>query len=76
MLIGVVELAGAILLLVPKTRIYAIYLLTTIVAGAAITHLVHDPLIQLTRPLVFALFLAAAWLVARKLDARAHDLYT
>lgn len=73
LLIGVVEMAGAILLLVPKTRLYAIYILTAIVAGAAATHLVHDPLIQLIRPLVFALFLAAAWLVSKKLDARVYE---
>ena len=73
LLIGAVELAGAILLLVPKSRLYAIYILTAVVAGAAATHLVHDPLIQLARPLVFSLFLAAAWLITKKLDARAHE---
>jgi uncharacterized membrane protein YphA (DoxX/SURF4 family) len=68
LLIGIVELVGAILVLVPKSRLFGIYILTAVVAGAAATHLVHDPLIQLVRPLVFALFLAAAWLVTKKLD--------
>lgn len=68
--IGAIELAGAILILVPKTRRYAILLLGVIVIGAAGTHLVHDPLAQLLRPLVFGIFLAAAWLLMDKPDAR------
>ena len=73
LLIGAVELAGAMLLLVPKVRLFAIYILASVVAGAAATHLTHDPLIELVRPLIFGLFLAAAWLVGKKLDARTHE---
>jgi len=69
-IVGAVELVGAILLLVPKTRRYAIIMLSVIVIGATVTHLVHDPLIQLLRPLVFALFLAAAWMLSEKDSAR------
>jgi len=66
MLIGVIELAGAILLLVPKAERYAIVMLTLIVIGAAGTHFVHDPAIELLRPLVFFIFLAAAWFLSGK----------
>jgi len=62
LLIGVVELAGAILLLIPRTSRYAIAILSVIVIGAAGTHLINDPPVELIRPLVFAIFLAAAWL--------------
>ncbi len=66
LLIGVLELAGAVLLLIPGTRRIAIALLAIIVSGAAVTHLMHDPITELIRPLVFAVFLAAAWFLPRK----------
>ena len=69
-IVGAVELVGAILILVPKTRRYAIIMLSVIVIGAAFTHLVHDPLIQLLRPLVFAIFLAAACFLSEKNSGR------
>lgn len=68
-IIGVIELAGAIFILVPRTRRYAILLLGVIVIGAAGTHLIHDPLVQLLRPLVFGVFLAAAWFLLDKPEA-------
>lgn len=68
LLIGVLELAGAVLLLIPKTRKIAVMLLAIIVIGAAGTHLVHDPLSELIRPLVFAVFLALAWYLPKKLN--------
>ena len=68
LLIGVLELAGAVLILIPKTRKVAVMLLAIIVIGAAGTHLVHDPLSELIRPLVFAVFLALAWYLPKKLN--------
>lgn len=72
-IIGAMELVGAILILVPRTMRYAILMLSVIVIGAAITHLIHDPLIQLLRPLVFGLFLAGAWLLMEKCKTREID---
>lgn len=68
LLIGVLELAGAVLLLIPKTRQIAITILSVIVIGAAGTHLVHDPMVELIRPLVLAVFLVMAWLLPGKLS--------
>ena len=68
LLIGVMELAGAVLILIPKTRKVAVMILAIIVVGATGTHLIHDPLTELIRPLVFAVFLALAWYLPRKLN--------
>ncbi len=67
LLIGVLELAGAVLLLIPKTRQVAVMILAMIVVGAAGAHLVHDPLLELIRPLVFAVFLALVLYLPRKM---------
>ena len=69
LLIGVLELAGAVLLLIPRTRRIAIAVLAIIVFGAAVTHLLHDPFAELIRPLVFAVFLVIAWFLPRKLPS-------
>ncbi len=61
-LIGVLELAGAIGLLIPKTTPYAILGLTGIMLGAAYTHLANGEGMQVLRP---AIFLALLWLVWR-----------
>ncbi len=42
-IVGALEVAGGILLLVPRTARYAAYLLATIMTGAAATHIVHGP---------------------------------
>lgn len=68
--IGILELAGAVLLLIPKTRRIAIMMLAAIVIGAAGTHLVHDPLAELIRPLIFALLLTLAWFLPKKFGER------
>jgi putative oxidoreductase len=57
-LIGVLELAGAIGLLVPKTTRYAVFGLTLLMLGAAYTHVSNGEASQLARP---SLFLVVMW---------------
>jgi len=57
-LIGVLELAGAIGLLVPKTTRYAVFGLTLLMLGAAYTHVSNGEASQLARP---GLFLVVMW---------------
>lgn len=59
-LIGVLELLGAITLLVPRATRYAVIGLTAIMLGAAYTHLVNGEAQQLVRP---GLFLALLWVL-------------
>lgn len=59
-LIGVLELAGALGLLIPKATRYAILGLTVIMFGAAYTHLANHEGIQIFRPLIF---LAVLWIL-------------
>jgi len=58
LIIGVLELSFAILLLIPKTSIFATIALFVIMVGALITHLIHDPLGQIFRPLIFMALLS------------------
>jgi len=70
-LIGVVELAGGIGLLIPRTTRLAILGLTVVMLGAAYTHLAHQEGLQLLRPLIFLGALWAAWFLrgGRRLGA-------
>ena len=52
--IGVVELLGAIGLLIPKTTRWAVYGLTAVMVGAAYTHVAAGEGSQVLRPIVFA----------------------
>lgn len=51
--IGSLEGLGAIGLLVPKTTRWAVYGLTLIMLGAAITHIVHNEGWNIMRPVIF-----------------------
>lgn len=63
MFIGVVELAGAIGLLIPKTTRYAVVGLTLIMLGACYTHLANGEGLQVLRPIIFlALLWTGLWL--------------
>ena len=53
LLIGILELVGAILILIPKTVFHTAIGLFIIMIGAMITHIVSDPIINIIRPLVF-----------------------
>lgn len=59
LLIGICELLLAILILVPKTSLYSAIGLIILMTGALGTHLLHDPLLEIIRPLVFMVLLAA-----------------
>ena len=65
LIIGILELSGAILLLVPKVSKYAAIGLIIIMIGAFITHLLHDPIQEILRPLIFTFFLGAILYISR-----------
>jgi uncharacterized membrane protein YphA (DoxX/SURF4 family) len=56
--IGVVETAGAIGLLVPRVAVFAVLLLVGTMLGAALTHLVHHEMMAVPVPLVILGLLA------------------
>lgn len=58
LVIGVLELTGAILLLIPKTTFYAIIGLVTIMIGAVVTHLLHDPIQDILGPVIYLVLLS------------------
>ncbi len=63
LVIGVLEILGAIGLLVPRTAPYAALGLVGLMVGAGGTHLVHGEGLQVLRPLIPALLLAVvAWM--------------
>lgn len=60
-IIGVLELLGALGLLVPRFTRAAILGLTGLMIGAAYTHLANAEAAQLIRPLIFTTILWAVW---------------
>ena len=66
LIIGVLELSFAILLLIPKTSMYSAIALFVIMIGALITHLIHDPIDQIFRPLIFMALLSGVILLQRR----------
>jgi len=64
-LIGVLELIGALGLLVPRTTRYAVLWLTVIMFGAGYTHLANHEGIQVLRPVTFLAVLWAIWWLRR-----------
>lgn len=72
-LIGVLELAGAIGLLVPKTTRYAVLGLTVVMLGAASTHLINDEVGQVLRPTLFLALLWTVWWLRRSSVETAED---
>ena len=66
LVVGVLEVAGAVCLLVPRISAYGAALLMVVMTGAALTHLAHGEMRQLGAPLVFLVLLAlVAWLRRR-----------
>ena len=61
MLIGILELSGAILLCIPKLSRYAAMGLLVIMLGALVTHFLHDPIREVIRPIIFMLLLGGLW---------------
>lgn len=60
-LIGVLELAGAIGLLVPRTTRWAVLGLSGLMLGAAYTHLANAEGLEVLRPLLFLALLWTLW---------------
>ncbi len=63
LVIGILELALAILILIPKTMKMALIGLGVLMLGASATHLINDPLGQLIRPLLFMSFLLGIYVL-------------
>ena|SRR5712692_1624499 len=62
-LIGLLEVSGAILLLIPRFAIYGVGILISVMFGAAYTHVANGEGIAVVRPLIFLCFLGiVAWL--------------
>lgn len=72
-LIGVLEIAGAVGLLVPKLWRWAILGLEILMLGAVYTHLTNDEGLQVIRPLIFLVILAIVWWLRRAPARAAHD---
>lgn len=70
-LVGILEVACSILLLVPRTRRWAALVLTTLMLGAATTHLLHGEAPRIVVNIVLAALLTAALALTRRSDARA-----
>ena len=60
-LIGILELAGAVGLLIPRMTRYAVLGLTVVMCGAAYTHLANHEGLQVLRPAIFLVLLWVAW---------------
>ena len=75
MVIGALELAGGVLLLVPRLSSYAAALLGAVMVGAAATHALHDETARVSAPLMW---LAVMMLigVARRRRAWRPDIRT
>ena len=62
-LIGLLEVSGAILLLIPRFAIYGVGILIAVMLGAAYTHVANGEGLAVLRPLIFLCFLVAVgWL--------------
>jgi len=66
LVIGILELIGAIGILFARTSIYASYGLFGLMIGAIITHAINDPFGQILRPFVFMLLLVVNWHLTRR----------
>lgn len=60
-LIGILELAGAAGLMIPKAARFAIVALAVVMIGAAYTHLANHEGLQVLRPAIFLVVLLAVW---------------
>ena len=67
--VGLLEVVCSILLLVPRTRRWAALVLTTLMLGAAGTHLLHGEAPRIIVNIVLAALLVAALTLTRRLHA-------
>jgi putative oxidoreductase len=64
-LVGVAELAGAVMVLIPRLAILGGALLAVIMLGAAATHLLHGETVRVLVPLVLFAVLTVVTVVSR-----------
>jgi len=65
LVVGVLELLGAIGLLIPRMARYAATGLIVLMIGAIATHLINGEGLQVLRPLIFIVFLALVFYLRR-----------
>jgi len=63
--IGILELTGAIGLLIPRTTRYAVLGLTLLMLGASYTHVSNHEGLQVLRPIIFIALLWTVWWLRR-----------
>ena len=66
LVIGALEVGGAILLLVPKVSSYGAVLLGAIMVGAAATHALHDEAARVSAPLMWLAIITLVGLARRR----------
>jgi putative oxidoreductase len=63
LIVGIIEAGAGLALLVPRLTSYAAGVLVVVMAGAAVTHLVHGEMERLSPPLAYIVILSlVAWL--------------
>jgi uncharacterized membrane protein YphA (DoxX/SURF4 family) len=72
MVVGVLEAAGGVAVLIPSLASYGALLLMAVMVGASLTHLVHGETQRLSVPLVYLLFCAGVAWLRRKSAWRPH----
>jgi len=70
LVIGALELVGAIGLLIPRIAGYAAAGLILLMIGAALTNLIHGDRFQVLRPLIFMVFLTVVLYLRRPWASR------
>lgn len=64
--IGIIELLGAITLLIPQTRVLAIPSLGVVMLGAIGTHLLNEEYLQVLLPLAMLVLLGVLFMMSRE----------
>jgi uncharacterized membrane protein YphA (DoxX/SURF4 family) len=63
MVVGVLEIAGGLMVLVPRVASYGSLVIMTVMIGATVTHLTHGEMQRVNGPIMFLLLAAAVgWL--------------
>ena len=70
MVVGVLEAVGGVALLVPRLTTYAALLLTTMMTGAVLTHLLHGEMHRVRGPLLYLVVVALTGWLRRKSAGR------
>ena len=73
LVIGAVEAIGAVMMLVPASMRWGVYLLSAVMVGAAATHIVNGELPDLLRPAIFSLAMWSALFLRRASGSRRND---